>query len=135
MTASKRKEILVVDNELSYLEMMCRTLRMEGHKALPASSHVAGVNSFILYAGDFDLIISAVALEERNGCELVKRLLSIKPNLQVLFVSAPAGAEVCRFYGMLGPGVHFLEKPFTQDEFTRLVRLILEQQVSSANAS
>ena len=135
MTASKQKQILVIENEINYLEMVCRTLRMEGHKALPASSYLAGINSFILHSGEFNLIICAVALDEHNGCELIKRIFSMKPDQEVLFVSAPAGAQVCRYHGMLGPGLHFLEKPFSQDQFVRFVRLILEPQASSANAS
>lgn len=82
-----------------------------------------------MHLGDIDLLVTAVALPERNGCELAKRLLAIKPELKVLFVSGPAGAETCRFYGMLGHGLHFLEKPLKGDEFIRIVRLIMEPGV------
>lgn len=124
--------MLVVDDEPAYLEMMCKALRLEGYKALPASSYLAGLNSFILHKGKIDLLITAVALGDRNGCELAKGILPLRPDLRVLFISAQSGAEVCRYYGMLGPGMHFLEKPFTQDEFIRLVSLILEQSASAS---
>jgi len=124
-----------VDNELAYLELMHKALRREGHHTIPASGYVAGFNSFIMHKGEINLLITAVALGNgRNGCDLAKKLLAVIPNLKVLFVSAPSGAEVCRFYGMLGPGMHFLEKPFTNDEFVRMLRLILENS-SSARAS
>jgi hypothetical protein len=39
----------------------------------------------------------------------------------VLFISGHAGAEVCRFYGLVSPDLHFLEKPF--DPIDLLVRV------------
>jgi DNA-binding response OmpR family regulator len=126
MPNQKPREILVVDNDLDDLELMCRALRSEGHKVLPASGYLAGINTFGVNTGGIDLLVTAVALAEKNGCELAKGLRAIEPALNVLFVSAVAGAEVCRFYGMLGERLHFLEKPLHRDEFIRLVRLILE---------
>jgi DNA-binding response OmpR family regulator len=129
MPDKKKKEILVVDHELVDLELMCRALRMEGFKALPASGYLSGINTFAMHLSKIDLLVTAVALPEKNGCELAKSLTAINPNLKVLFVSGVAGAEVCRFYGMLGEGLYFLEKPLNQDEFVRIVRLILEPAV------
>jgi len=35
-----------------------------------------------------------------------------RPDMKVLFISGHAGAELCRFYGLVNPDLHFLEKPF-----------------------
>jgi CheY-like chemotaxis protein len=123
------REVLVVDDELADLELMCGALRQEGYKVVPATSYLAAINTYGMHAGGFDLVVTDIALADQNGCELAKRLLALKPNLKVLFVSATSGAEVCRFYGLLGPGVHFLEKPLKRDAFTRMVRLIMEPTV------
>lgn len=82
-----------------------------------------------MHKGEIALLVTAVALPEKNGCELAKNLLAADRNLKVLFVSGATGAEVCRYYRMLGVGLHFLEKPLERDEFVRLVRLILEPTV------
>jgi two-component system, cell cycle sensor histidine kinase and response regulator CckA len=129
MADKKKKEILVVDHELADLELMCRALRMEGYKALPASGYLSGINTFAMHLSEIHLVVTAVALPEKNGCELAKNLTAVNPNLRVLFVSGMTGAEVCRFYGMLGEGLYFLEKPLNRDEFVRMVRLILEPAV------
>jgi len=126
---NKVKQIMVVESDLVDLELMCRALREEGYKVLPASGYLSGINTFGMHLSEIDLLVTAVALREKNGCELAKNLLGISPELKVLFVSAVAGAETCRFYGMLGEGIHFLEKPLEREEFIRLVRLILEPAV------
>jgi DNA-binding response OmpR family regulator len=129
MLNPQQREVLVVDDDLANLELMCRALRAEGYKVLPASSYRSGIHTFRMHKGEIDLLVTAVALPEENGCELAKSLLAIDTDLKVLFVSGAAGAEVCRFYGMLGRGLHFQEKPLEPDEFIRLVRLILEPGV------
>jgi two-component system cell cycle sensor histidine kinase/response regulator CckA len=129
MPHQKRQEVLVVDSELADLELMCKALRSEGYRVLPASGYLSGINTFGLHMGEIDLLISAVALPEKNGCELAKNLLAIDPHLRVLFVSGTTGAEICRFYGMLGEGLHFLEKPLDPEKFVRLVRLIMDPTV------
>jgi CheY-like chemotaxis protein len=37
-------EILVVDDEIADLELMCNALRKKGYKVIPASSYLAGIN-------------------------------------------------------------------------------------------
>jgi two-component system cell cycle sensor histidine kinase/response regulator CckA len=119
-------EILVVDDELADLQLMCNILRRVGYTVVPASGYLAAINTFRLKSGRFALVVTDVSLPKKNGCELARALLALQPDLKVLFVSATSGAEVCRYYDMLGPGLHFLEKPFKRNEFLTLVRLILE---------
>jgi DNA-binding NtrC family response regulator len=118
--------VIVVDSDVGDLTLMSRALRGDGYKALPAISYLSGINTFRLHRGRVHLLVTAVALPEKNGCELAKDLMAADPDLKVLFVSAAAGAETCRYYGMLGEGVYFLEKPVQVDDFVKLVRLILE---------
>lgn len=131
MENQRQREVLVVEHELADLELMCTALRQAGYKALPASGYLAGLNTFRMHLGEIDLLVAAVALPYNNGCELAQKMLAFEPNLRILFVSATSGAEVCRFYGMLGPGLHFLEKPLQHEEFIRMVRLILEEAASA----
>lgn len=126
--------ILVVDPDLADLERMCKLIRQQAHRAFPASSFLAGYNTFLLHSGEIDLLVTAVALPGQNGCELAKRLLEKMPDLKVLFVSHPSGAEICRYYGLLGERMYFLEKPFGEDEFRRMIRLILEPASGSVAA-
>lgn len=126
--------ILVVDPDLANLESMCKEIRHQAHRAFPASGFLAGYNTFLLHSGEIDLLVTAISLPGNNGCELAKRLLEKIPDLKVLFVSHPSGAEICRYYGLLGDRMYFLEKPFKNEEFRRMVRLILEPASGSVAA-
>ena len=137
MAKQRPTEILVVDDEISDLTLMCTILRREGYRVIPASGYLAGFNTFSLHAGHFDLLVTDVSLPDENGCELAKTLLAIDPSLRVLFVSGPSGAAIFHFYNILGPGIHYLEKPLNQDKFVKLIRTILEPGtlVGTTNAS
>ena len=129
MSTRKTKVILIVENDHGDLDLMCKALRSQGYKVLPASGYLSGINTYGLHLNDIDLLVTAVALPEKNGCELARSLLAIDPNLKVLFVSGAAGAEIYRFFEVAGSGVHFLEKPLNAGEFVRVVRQILEPAV------
>jgi len=47
-----------------------------------------------------------------NGRDLAKKLLSLYPDLKRLFMSGYT-ADVIAHHGVLEPGVHFIQKPFS----------------------
>jgi len=72
-----------------------------------------------------DLLLIDVSLPDRNGCELAKSALAVRPSVQVLLMSGLAGAQVCKFYGIPATDVHFLEKPFGDSALLARVKYIL----------
>jgi two-component system cell cycle sensor histidine kinase/response regulator CckA len=131
MEQLQQTEILVVDDSIDDLALMCGALRTGGYKVIPTSSYRAAINTFRLHSGHFVLLVAAVSLPEKNGCELANTLLATDPSLKILLVSRPSGAAICRFYDMLGQGIHFLEKPLDQERFVKLVRLIVEPNIAA----
>jgi CheY-like chemotaxis protein len=117
--------ILVVDDEVEDRESMRATLEERGDTVLEASNYCSAVNMFQQHRDEIDLLIADISLPDENGCELAKSLLKLKPDIKVLFISGHAGAEICRFYGLVNPGLHFLEKPFKRmDLLVRVWRIL-----------
>jgi FixJ family two-component response regulator len=56
-----------------------------------------------------------------NGRDLAKNLLSQYPHLKRLFMSGYT-ANVIAHHGVLDPGIHFLQKPFTVEALADKVR-------------
>jgi YesN/AraC family two-component response regulator len=64
-------------------------------------------------------------MPEMNGQELANRIQELRPGVKCLFVSGYT-ADVIAHRGVLDEGVHFLQKPFSVQDFARKVRDILD---------
>jgi DNA-binding response OmpR family regulator len=110
MAQQEAKEIFLIDDEISHLELICNALRKQGYRVLPTSGYCSEINAFRLYSVRLDLLVTAVALPREAGCELADTLLTLDPSLTVMFVSDPSEAAVCHSDQILGHRMHFLEK-------------------------
>jgi two-component system cell cycle sensor histidine kinase/response regulator CckA len=128
------KKVLVVDDETSDRETICNVLRRENYPVFATGTYSGAVNMQARHAGEIGLLITDIALPEKNGCELYSNLLKVEPELQVLFVSGPTGAEVSKFYPIGFPDRHFLQKPFDAQELLRRVRWILGHEPLAQNS-
>jgi two-component SAPR family response regulator len=60
-----------------------------------------------------------------NGRAFAELLSGSRPGIKVLFVSAYT-EDVVTHHGELAQGIHFLQKPFTQDALCGKVREIMD---------
>jgi DNA-binding response OmpR family regulator len=104
--------VLVVDDEAEDRQSIRTALEARGDRVLEAGSYCSAVNTFEQNQDDINLLITDISLPDNNGCELAQSIMESRPDMKVLFISGHAGAEVCRFYGLVNPDLHFLEKPF-----------------------
>jgi DNA-binding response OmpR family regulator len=127
MPASRKlnKTILIVDDEERDLNKSRRILLGEGYTVLEADCYRRAIS----VAGDnlnrVHLLVADVSLPDGDACDLALQLRDRQPDLRVLFVSAHAGAEVCRFYGLDQTNLHFLRKPFTAKQLSDRVQRVL----------
>jgi CheY-like chemotaxis protein len=104
--------ILVVDDEAEDRRSIRTALETRGDTVLEASNYCSAVKTFEQHRDEINLLIADLSLPDRNGCELAQNIMQSRPDMKVLFISGHAGAELCRFYGLVNPDLHFLEKPF-----------------------
>ncbi len=117
--------ILLIDDEASQRKFMRRILREAGYHVLEGADYNEARAMHHHYRGIVDLLVTDVSLPGRNGYELARTLVDADPGLKVIFISGPAGAEMCSFYGMSPTDAHFLEKPFAATDFLERVRRVL----------
>lgn len=125
----KDKTILVVDEEETASESMCRILESEGYTAIQAKSYWEALRAHDQYAGRVDLLLTAIALPGNNGYELARALTEGDPGLRVLFVSGQAGAEVSRFYNMPTAGTHLVNKPVQAADLVSRVNSVFRSRI------
>jgi two-component system cell cycle sensor histidine kinase/response regulator CckA len=123
LTGSSR--ILLVEDEDAVRSFSVRALQNKGYEVLEASS---GDNALEMLAEKdhpkFDLMISDVMMPGIDGIELGKRIREIYPNQTIIFMS---GYTEDKFKDDMGPGIHFLAKPFTLKQLAEKVKTVLDE--------
>jgi two-component SAPR family response regulator len=59
-----------------------------------------------------------------SGRVLAQQLAELRPQMRVLYMSGYTDDAVVN-HGMLEPGIHYLQKPFTRDGLARKVHEVL----------
>jgi two-component system, cell cycle sensor histidine kinase and response regulator CckA len=70
-----------------------------------------------------DLVLTDVIMPEMNGQALAREVIARSPRARCLFMSGYP-SNVIANHGIITTA-HFLEKPFTTDELSEAVRLVL----------
>jgi signal transduction histidine kinase len=116
--------ILVVEDEDQLLDLTCTALEQYGYVVLKANSPGEALLQCERTKGRIDLLLTDVILPGMNGKELQGRLLAMKPEMRVLFMSGYT-ADIVAHRGILEDGVSFLQKPFTPHSLASKVREVL----------
>jgi two-component system cell cycle sensor histidine kinase/response regulator CckA len=113
--------VLVVEDEEMARRMACLMLERRGYRVMVAD----GLERALRLADDrdqeVDLLLTDVIMPTMNGRELFELLHAKRPGLRVLYMSGYDANVVAR-HGVLEPGVHFLQKPFTAEALAAKVR-------------
>jgi signal transduction histidine kinase len=121
--------ILLVEDDPSLRVLAERILRGYGYTVLVASTGQRALTLVEAYTGEIHLVATDVVMPEMSGTALVERLVSIVPNIRVLFMSGYTDDEVVR-RGILDRRAAFLQKPFTPYQLAFEVREVLDRDHS-----
>lgn len=106
MTASLR--VLIVDDEDDFRETMVK--RLNARKVVAEGSN-SGVNALkILENTDFDVIVLDVKMPEMDGIETLRRIKTMKPEIEVIILTGHASVEF-GIKGMQLGAFDFVMKP------------------------
>jgi len=118
--------ILLVEDEAEILEIGRMMLESLGYSVVAAGTPAEAMRLARERVGEISLLITDVIMPEMNGRDLAGELLSFCPGLACLFMSGYT-ADVIAHRGVLEPGVHFIQKPFSLRELASKVREALDQ--------
>jgi two-component system cell cycle sensor histidine kinase/response regulator CckA len=71
-------------------------------------------------------MLTDVVMPGMSGHQLAKRLKSLQPEMNVLYMSGYTDNAIVQ-HGIPGEGVNYIQKPFTVDALARKVREVLDQ--------
>ncbi len=115
--------ILIVDDERRIADTSALILQGEGYQTAVAYDAGSGIARCCEFRPQ--LVLTDVVMPGMSGKELFGRLMTKKRALKVLYMSGYT-EEVLIRHGISGPGVPFLQKPFTAHALALKVREALE---------
>ena len=118
---SGRKTVLVVDDDPSILLVIQAMLENPDLRVLLANNAESALRLGEQSQLTIDLLLADVVMPDVSGPDLALRMLSMRPNLRVLFMSAFAEADIVRVK-VLDKALGFVAKPFSSDSLLANVR-------------
>lgn len=119
--------VLLVEDD-TQLRALARTILVRhGYAVLDAPNPVEALRISAGFPGKIALLVTDVVMPHMNGRELSRKLLELRPDTKVLYMSGYTDNAIVH-NGILDAGVAFLQKPLTPAVFARKVRQVLDGQ-------
>lgn len=117
--------ILIVDDEQSYRQLLSLVFQEEGHELRTAMNGRQALEE--LQKDPADVIVSDVKMPDMDGIELLRAVRETLPDIGVILMTAFASVDTAREAFKLGAD-DFIQKPFDVEELKLIVRKTLEKQ-------
>ncbi|MHB8836016.1 MAG: hybrid sensor histidine kinase/response regulator [Candidatus Methylomirabilia bacterium] len=119
--------ILLVEDEAPLREMCATILSNLGYRVSAAANGPEALRLVQEQGIAPDLFLTDVIMPGMSGAQLAQRLGKDRPGLKVLYMSGYPDEAIAP-HGILEPGTHFIQKPFTEGSLAAKVREVLEKQ-------
>lgn len=119
-----KDRVLLVDDEVSFLEALAERMRMRGLEVTCAKSGREALTA--VEGATFDAVVLDLAMPGLDGLETLRRMRQMQPELQVMILSGRATVQTAVEATRLG-ATDIFEKPTEVD--------VLVQRIRSARAA
>jgi PAS domain S-box-containing protein len=116
--------VLVVEDEPAMREVTRRILERNGYHVTAAASGHDALQALTGQLEHVDLLLTDVVMPRMQGRELADKICVLRPGIRVAFMSGYTQGLLSQ-QRVLEPGVHLIEKPFTETTLLAKVREIL----------
>ncbi|MBA3842322.1 MAG: PAS domain S-box protein [Actinobacteria bacterium] len=123
--------ILLVEDETIVRQLVAEILETSGYTVLQAGDGPSALELLRRHTSPVKLLVTDVVMPGMSGPEVAQAVTAMRPGTQVLYTSGYTDSAIGH-HGVLEPGIAFLQKPFSSDELTRKVRVLLDEAVAIA---
>lgn len=116
--------LLLVEDDDQVRSVAHEILKLQGYRVLPAGTPGDALQLSARFPERIHLMLTDVVMPEMSGRDLAQRLLSERPDLQVLYMSGYADKALNSDDAMTS--ATFLQKPLTPDSLAHAVRRVLD---------
>jgi len=119
--------VLLVEDEPPVRDLALRLLNQQGYKVLEAGNGEEALRVVQEHIGEkIHLLLTDVVMPQMGGKELADQLKLLRPDVKVLYTSGYTDDAIVH-HGVLEPGTHFLQKPFSPVALAQKVREVLDR--------
>ena len=105
--------VLLVEDEQEVRLLAHRLLSQQGYRVLEATNGEEALHVAQEHGGEkIHLLLTDVVMPQMGGKELADQLKIFRPDVKVLYTSGYTDDAIVH-HGVLEPGTHFLQKPFS----------------------
>jgi two-component system cell cycle sensor histidine kinase/response regulator CckA len=123
---SGSETILLVEDADSVRELVRRTLQNQDYTVLEARGGQEALQIADLHTGPIHLLLTDVIMPGISSKTLIEQVTQTYPDIKILLISGYTDNAIMQ-YGVLKPGVAFLQKPFSPLDLARKVRRVLDE--------
>jgi PAS domain S-box-containing protein len=117
--------ILLVEDDGQVRRAALTILRRHGYRAIEAAGAGDALVLFERHAKEIALVVTDVVMPHMSGRELAERILALRPEIPILYMSGYTDDAVVR-HGVLAADLAFIQKPLTPRALLRRVRELLD---------
>lgn len=123
------KKALVIDDDVSTLELMKFQLTSEGFEVVTVEHGQEGLK--FVEEIEFDIILTDLNLPDFDGIEMVRRCKEISPDTEIIMITGFGSTEKTIEATKAG-AFHYIEKPIEFEELLLLIEKAIDRKRQSA---
>jgi PAS domain S-box-containing protein len=123
------ERVLLVDDEIFFLEVIRESLQLLGYQVATSTSSVSALHMFTTAPRDYDLLITDQTMPEMTGVQLIREVRQINRNLPIILCtgySEIVTEQSAAYYGIS----QFLMKPVNTNDLAQAVAAVLHSTTS-----
>ena len=126
VSGAGRKTILVVDDEPAILSITTNILARQDYEVITASNGEEALQKVAGREQQITMLLADVVMPGLTGPELAERLMSINPQMHVLFMSGWDEGVIGR-HGAFRRNIRTILKPFSPDGLMETLETVLQE--------
>jgi CheY-like chemotaxis protein len=125
VTLQGKETILLVEDQDDVRAVALHILRRYGYHVLDARNAGEALLVCERHPRSIHLLLTDVVMPHVSGRELAERLLLIRPDMRVLYMSGYTENAIVH-HGILDSGIEYLQKPIVPEMLARRIREVLD---------
>jgi len=124
------EHILLVDDEMSVLDIVTRNLAKFGYDVIPRVSSIEALEAFRARPDKFDLVITDQAMPGMTGIDMAIEMLKIRPDIPVIIQTGLIDSAVIEYARQIGVK-EVMVKPVEALMITKSIRKIMQEKADA----